>query len=235
MKRMLLTCTIAVFCLCFAGAAFAGTQDNARVAVHLKDFQALKVCTKNAPVNLSCRDYNTGPGQLGVYQHVYVVVGFGDPANGRGIAGVELGVLYDNASVGWTLCGDLQFTNSGPDGEWPLSTGGNRITWAVDAPGDPDDNCQTNVVDPTGVQAIAGAFYVYAYTDQLFQITPNNNLVEGPLLSVADCNAAASALSPLAAGNITFGGTEPGYNPCLEPVPVRSTTWGKVKTLFNDN
>lgn len=226
MKRMLLTCTLAAICLCLAAAAFAGSLDNARVSLHAKAWTAKNVCTTWAPVGVPCNQYVT-EWPIGVSSYTYVIIGKGQPESG-GIAGIELGVLYDQAvgQFGWVLCADLEFTNAGQGGEWPASTGGNRITW------DAGTNCQVNDWPPDDLHAICGAFYLYAYGNGIFQITPNNN-VAVPGLTVAACDASASALSPLAAGYVGFGTTQ-GYNPCDVVVATKPTTWGNIKSQYTD-
>ena len=75
---------------------------------------------------------------------------------------------------GWYLCADLEFTNGGDNGEWPAAGGGNRMTWVMTT------NCQQHIIagyESEGVHAIAGAFYIYAYDEDLLYVQPNLNLV----------------------------------------------------------
>ncbi len=72
---------------------------------------------------------------------------------------------------------------------------------------------------------------MYAYSDDLFRITANRNLLSGPgEFQVADCNV-SDLVYPTAAGEVAFGSTYTGYNPCLA-VPVRRTTWGAIKAKY---
>ena len=132
MKRMLLVSLLATLALCMAGVVFAGSLDNARVALHRKanTTKAATVCGTWEPADVDCANYAlqvpAGPSL------VYLVVGFAD----TGVKGVSCGIEYsENGSIGlayvaWTLCADgLQFPNNGGNGEWPANLGGNRITW----------------------------------------------------------------------------------------------------------
>ena len=181
-----------------------------------------------------CREYQvTWPIESSA--DVYLVVARAYP--GPGIAGVSCGISY-NATVGvgvdvldWTLCADLDFRSAGDHGEWPASGGGDRITWVSTT------NCQRTVIDPDGVHAIAGAFYVSAYSSDALQVTYNNNILSGPEYAVADCAANVTYLQydwefdpP---GSIGFG--ESGnWSPCKykTTIPVDRTTWGQLKTKY---
>jgi hypothetical protein len=121
--------------------------------------------------------------------------------------------------LSWTQCSSgLQFPSS-PTGlsedEWPASGGGLRITW------DSSVDCQRTVLGNNGVHAVAGAFYVYAYSNDLFQITSNNNVISGPEFQVGDCSNSLSDLPLYNAGRVGFGSSN-GYNPCNGgAVPVK--------------
>ena len=208
---------------------FAGTQDGVSVSLHIQAHavKAIQICDTATPnaQGLVCEAYQTqwpthAPGDL------YLVVTTGDP--GPGIAGLSCGIAYPpNLSMsGWELCADLEF----PNGSWPASGGGNRITWAAGV------NCQTTVIpgyEYYGVHAVAGAFYVYAYGSGLFEITDNLGIAV-PELKVADCNASESDVNYLPA-KVGFGVAQ-GYNACVlcKPgcSPVERTTWGALKTGY---
>jgi hypothetical protein len=216
--------------------AIAQPPDGARLGLHATVPGKKAGCGQvNDPVDgtpISCRDYNVGPLATGdgVIYHVFLCVAFAPGS----VAGMSCGVVYDdtNASqtvVDWTLCADLEFPNSGPNGVWPASGGGNRITWISTT------NCQTTEIGQDGVHATAGFFYVYLYGTSeltLMEVTPNNNLVSGPEMNIANCQAQATDLSPLAAAKVGFGTTQ-GYNPCTV-VPVEPTTWGALKRTFGN-
>lgn len=236
-----LTIALAVAVTLLAGApasADSGTQPQAVIALHAVEYAYPAPqgtpCDAGKPT-IPCRNYRvTWPLLSGA--DVYLVVARAYP--GPGIAGVSCGISY-NATVGagvdvlgWTLCADLEFTNSGLNGEWPASGGGSRITWVSTT------NCQRTVIDPDGVHAIAGAFYVYAYSMDLFQVTANTNLAGPYELAVADCAASVTYLKEgdlhLRATNAWLGFGDIGYNPCVgaTTIPVDRTTWGQLKTTY---
>ena len=149
-------------------------------ALHAKSHttKAETVCTTWKPT-ISCDDYNTG-GLSAASADVYLVIVAPDPV--AGVAGASCWIEYSAAErvgvdvFGWTLCADQEFTSAGVNGEWPAAFGGNRIVWFADT------NCQRTVIDDY-VHAIAGAFYLYAYGEDVFRIMPDRN----PETPVADC------------------------------------------------
>ena len=169
---------------------------------------------------------------------------------GWGLAGVSCGIQYNNAAgagvdvFGWQLCADLEFTNGDlagcppdvPPCEWPISRGGNRITWVSTT------NCQQTIAGDQGVHAVAGVFYLFAYSPDVFYLTENKNL-QIPELAVANCKAATDYLPWGRTAFLTFSasGTELGCNPCTEAdvdcsgTAVEPTTWGRLKTTFGSN
>ena len=110
----------------------------------------------------------------------------------------------------------LEFPN-GPTGsstdEWPASGGGNRLTW------DSSIDCQTTTLGMDGVHAVAGSFYVYAYSDDLFQVTPNNNLSTAPELQVGDCSEAVFDLQLSPGGGGLRVRVDLGVQPLLRGRP----------------
>jgi hypothetical protein len=200
-----------------AAPAQAGTQPDARIALHVKAHttKTASLCTTWSPNGeaLPCSKYVTA-GELKTPYDVYLIVVRGNQFSG--IAGLSCGIEYQDVPgagvdvCGWTLCADLEFTNAGSHGEWPRAGGGTRITWVRDT------NCQRTVLGTDGVHAVAGAFYVYAYSADALTVTPNNNLDSGPELAVADCSAATDQLSVWSGGKAAFsaGAGVPGINPC---------------------
>jgi hypothetical protein len=75
------------------------------------------------------------------------------------------------------------------------------------------------------------SMYCYAYAPGQLSVTP------GPVsgrLKVADCSAAETDLTdmfPSRLGIAGFGGAG-SYRSCAAIVPVRATTWGRIKTQF---
>lgn len=217
------------------------------------------------PTPLPCSQYTVVTGLSGPYPTkgpwIYVVAGQGGSV---GIKGVSFGIDYKvgdgpycdtvlnpncnivadpgigqqhlSSQANYVLCPDgLPFPNAGPNGTFPAPGGGLRITWGT---------CQNTVIDPDGVHAVVAKFYVYAYSNDTFEITPNNNLVSGAELDVTNCGGqttkllfnTAPSLRPLLMGKVQFGTGRDGllgYTPC-GVVNTEPSTWGKLKTLFEE-
>jgi hypothetical protein len=240
MKRALITLGAVACVLALSAPAWAGPNSNAVVSLHAKTHttKATTYCTTQSPLTnaIPCSNFNMQWDLADPKIDIYLVIAGG--AAVQGIAGVSCGIEYNPSSgqgldmFAWTLCADLEFTNVGPNGEWPESGGGNRITWA--------DNCQTTVLGSDGAHAVAGCFYVYAYGPDTFKVTANKNLESGPELAVASCAAETDQL-PFGRGafvTVSAGGTQQGCNPCTEAdrdcegVPVQPSTWGDIKSKF---
>ena len=241
MRRVLILAFVAAFVLGWAATdVMAGSQDDAVIALHaqLHPQKGGDPCVMDA---VCCSDFVT-QWPLFSSADVYLVVAKGNP--NPGVAALSCGILYNNGEMGastkldqvgvdlysWTLCtSGLEFTNS-PTGdtadEWPASGGGNRITWNAQT------DCQVTECGGDGVHALAGSFYVYAYSDDVFQVIENRNLEGGVYeFQVGDCTNAVSDIPwPQAAGAVGFGAGA-GYNPCTA-VPVQTSTWGKIKTQY---
>lgn len=233
-------------------------MENVRFAVHYKSNSVTsKLCdipstTVEEPnyspnyTNTPCSYYQISRVPLGAGR-VYVVIG---KAGQEGVGAASFGVTYNGSSgqgidpayVTWTACADgLSFPNSdGVHGNFPQPGGGLRITWNYPA------SCQTEVIGTDGVHAVVGVFYVYAYSDAVLRLTPNNNLASGrPELAVASCAGVTTDLVDFWGPNIVqylMGGVgfgnQCGFNPCLlhnppcDVVPVASTTWGQLKYRY---
>jgi hypothetical protein len=268
MKRVLLMTAAG---LVLAHSAFAG-MENCRFALHWKPkFSATKtigtlcpnasspLATANyspnwgsataTPAPIDCKNYVVS-GPLGAAQ-VYIVVG---KAGTEGVAGASFGINYHggtntNDAVGiapqfvqFTACADgLSFPNSdagctGLPCDFPAPKGGIRITW------NNTTSCQTQVIGTSGVHAVVGSLYVYAYSNDQLQLTPNNNLQGGvPELAVANCAGVTTDLYQVWGAAITNQlcsrcdfGAGAGYNACLL-TPVANTTWGKIKNKYNNS
>jgi hypothetical protein len=180
--------------------------------------QSQTTCTTHVPT-IPCSQYET-EADINAGRFVYLVVGEADSV--LGLQALSCGIDY-NPTLGqgvdvfqWIFCGDgAEFTNAGPNGEWPAAGGGNRMVWIT---------CQSATIPPNGVHAVAGAFYVYAYGSDNLAITPNNNLQSGPELQTLDCLPRAGwlvDLDPLTdVGMVAFspGAVDPGKTPCIEIV-----------------
>ena len=227
MRRVLIV-TVMAAALCFgATMALAQSQPNAAIALHTTThlIKGDPGCA-GAP-DFECSQYNkTWP--VGASANLYLNVVRG---NAPGIGGLSCGIEYDQALASgvdvysWTLCASgLEFVNDGGNGDWPNSLGGNRMTWNATS------DCQLTEYGTDGIHATAGFFYVYAYSADVFMITPNNNLSSGPELQVVDCLNATSDVNPLLAGKMGFG--VDGLNPCTDVTPVAPATWGQIKNQY---
>lgn len=228
MRRWLCFLTILALSL-LSLRVLAGTQDDARIAVHVQSW-AKNYCEVD-PVNANtpCSSFTT-KWPLREPASLYLVIGNANPE--AGVAGVALGIDYNPESIrleDWHSCpGTGSFVRlSGPFGEWPSPLSGIILTW------DTSTNCQRNVIGDDGVHTIIGVFYVYAYANSVFHITRSPK--SGPdSLAVIDCHAWASSLSQPSVGKIGFGSYD-GYNPCLSSVPTQFTTWGRIKTTYGQD
>lgn len=261
MKRVLLVSLraglLAVLALTLTSGVLFAANEDARFALHAKDnFSPTKTISQLCPdldpsdgINgsydpnfegVDCTQYATSRGTNEFPgPHVYLVVGQADIS---GISGASCGVDYTvGGSTGisetfttFMSCTDgLEFRNSGANGEFPRPGGGLRITWS---------SCQLQTINGWGVHAVMGVFYVYAYSPDSLQLTPNNNLDSGiPELAVTACAGGTRnlwdivdpSLIPLVVGRVDFGGGA-GYTPCGVIVPTKNTTWGKLKNLYKE-
>lgn len=225
--------------------AMAGTEEAPVIAFHLTDLVTKGICTDNSPGNTTCDTYIVDA-PLNESRLLYLVVAraaYDTTSTVASIAGLDCGIEYNGESgVGidvfqWTLCADLEFVNAGPRGEWPEAGGGTRLTW------DPGVNCQEEPLASQGIHAVAGAFYVFAYDEDQFKVTPNRN-IPFPGLTVANCQSAATGLDTTAAagcaGIVGFGGAA-SHNPCdftgrcVLSDPVEPSTWGQIKSQYSRN
>lgn len=200
-----------------AAPAGAGSLSDTKVALHVTTPPAKSstVCTTYRP-DVPCSDYILR-GDVSAGYYVYLATGQTDPS--AGILALSCGIDYDPAPgqgvdvIQWIFCSDgVEYPNDGPNGPWPASGGGNRMTWST---------CQNTEIPPDGAHAVWGAFYIYAYGDDQMRVTPNENIVNGPEFKVVDCSLSpAEELDPaVAAGWASFssGAASPGFNPCLGP------------------
>lgn len=204
-----------------APAAMAGSNPNAVIALHIVS-QEKATGTCDAYLPFSCMQFETNVSTPGDY-NIYVTVSKYDTV---GIAGLQFGVEYNEAPgagfdiSNWVTCGDLNFPMVG----WPNSDTGTLMTW------EPTYNCKG--ADRTRDYPIcAGVFQVYANGDDSFQVIPRP--ADGRA-KVADCLSAENDItfqSPSRLGVVTYG-AQPGYNPCSIPTSVERTTWGSIKTLY---
>jgi hypothetical protein len=170
----------------------------------------------------------------GALYYVYVLAaGAHDEGmeNTLGLRGMQFGIEYDPDSPerralavhSWNLCSDLEF----PADAWPGTGSGNTLTWV---------ECRQEPL------AVAGFLYVTAYGPSTLSVTefqPTGSI------KVADCAGAEAVLNQVlergrvgwvSMGGAAIGPDSDGCNPVLEPclgqVPIRPTTWGRLKAAF---
>jgi hypothetical protein len=184
--------------------------DCSTITLHVVGYSNDNTCSENSPLATipptPCSQFTT-KGDLGEAYNLYMVA---VRPNGEGVGQMGFGISYDGATGqgvdvrSWTSCADLEFTS----GNWPESGSGSRLYWV-------STNCQTTVVQPDGVHAVAGVFYVYAYSADSFQVTKRQQ-ANPPRLTVANCANIEEdiVVSP---GRVDFsaGAVSPGYNPCV--------------------
>jgi hypothetical protein len=244
MNRCVCAALAALVVVSFAVPALA--QDpGAKFAMHIQAHaqKTALVCTSESPNDTTtgaataCSDYVVDyPTLLG--GDMYVVIA---QADSDGVSATSFGIEYDDENTvgvdvgGFVPCiSGLPFFSDDP--KWPASGSGARFTWLL-----PND-CQSQVIEPDGVHAVVGAFYVYAYSTDTFLLTPNRTLLSGPELAIATCNAGNEHQfdtdNVTRAAWVSFGETvAPGCNPCLAfcATPVEQSTWGKIKSRYTRN
>jgi len=216
--------------------AGASGVDDAVIAIHVQGHteKAPLRCTSASPNEqvppLSCSEYNT-QGSLRMPLDVYVVVARGDTI---GISGVTFGIDYDGAATGtgldivaWNVCATgLEFQSSG----WPAPATGNIVTWVA------PEACATQLIGSDGVHGVVGAFYVYAYGEDILRLRDHPLIESDERLAVSDCSGATGFLDPDTGitGAAAFTDHPWSCNPCIAPciVPVRPTTWGSLKKKY---
>jgi len=220
-------------------ARAASPADSTVVCLHAQAHNTKGLTCDGSPeqAGIACDQYTkTWPLQTGA--DVYMILAKGDSLTG--IAALTVGIEYSQPvsrqdGIGcdvfdYVLCAELEYPNS-PDNvvahEWPWSGGGNVLVWSY------TNHCQRKVLGNYGVHTTACAFYVYAYSADTFAVTKNNNLQGGPDILISDCSLAIHHLVwPQAGGKIGFG-TNTGFNPCTDTVPVKGTTWGRLKQQYH--
>jgi hypothetical protein len=156
---------------------------------------------------------------------IWVVAAHGDAESGISALSFTIDFDGDGSSpplgiYTWTLCADAGTPTTG---RYERPGTGYSIHWDAEA------NCQRTVIGSEGVHAIAGCFYVYAYSDAVFRIPTPREGTPVPF-SVTDCDG--NEIIPDQAAPVVGFGSAVGYNPCAEDVPVRGTTWGRLKTQY---
>ena len=241
---------LAALVLSGTSAKTADTSNTgARFALHAKPHffpskQTPTLCDYS-PNNdgVSCEQYTVvQPIKAFPGPHVYLVLGQGSTADG--VVAFSCGIDYsgssgqgiDPAFVTFTGCNlsdpCLSSLEHPCTGNWPAPGSGMRFRWA---------SCPTQEVGGLGVHVVARAFYIYAYSEDVLEVTPND-LGFGTELAISDCSLTTinfldftdPTLVPALLGRVHFGGDgSEGYTPC-SPVPTRPTTWGRLKSMYPD-
>jgi len=244
----IVTVLAALFLVLVSGGAFAqlhNGQENAVILLHAQthNTKGLNCATSPEVAGLGCETY-TKEWPVGTGADVFMIIAKADSA--LGISGVSCGINYgftpgvqaDGEGVdvfGYLSCSDLEYTNgidmNDVSTEWPSARGGNRLIWVRTT------NCQRHVIPPNGVHVTCCIFYCYAYSPDVMIVDMNRNLQTGPEIEMVDCpGPALSDIDwPYAAGKLSFGVPDGGYNPCSDPiVATQRSTWGRLKNQYHD-
>jgi hypothetical protein len=227
MRTLITTTLVAVAALAIAAppAAWAGGNPDAVLALHAGAQITKNQCDINLP---DCDGFVVNTLETGFF-NIYLTVSNYDSL---GVAGVQFGIDYDDAPMSgvdienWISCSDLEFANA----DWPAASTGNMLTWEFNF------NCQ---IDPgfttpaAAAPVLIGVLQATVYSMDELSLTPRP--VDGRA-KVADCLGAEDDITdalPSRLGRISFGQST-GYNPCQASVAVEPTTWGSLKSLFQN-
>jgi len=236
MSRILRSVVLAgVASLALTTGAHAAGNASAKIMLHSLTPTTKNVCNRAANVQATCAGYDAGVSNQTLYptnyHFVYLLVINGSQT--EGIAGVQCGIDYNGAALQgvdvdlFFLCATLQFSSTG----WPQDGGGNLITW------DATTACQVGGNATVGAVAVAGYFYMGAYTPDVMRVTPRP--VDGTA-KVANCGSVEDIVfagddAHTFLGAVGFGPGMQGINPCGRELvlPVETTSWSAVKTLID--
>ncbi len=218
--------------LSFAAISHAAGNSQSSLALHIAPATATNPCAPSGLTRYTVREFTPSlsfPGG-GPFFYVYLLACNGSEVSG--ISGLECGIQYQGGYspgggsfpinvFGWNLCADVQ----APTGPWPAPGTSNLLQWA---PG----NCQrarSEAADPYSVIAVAGYFYVAAYTQSEMRIVPRLDSSQANVLS---CDGRVDNLVGYVPGRLGVAGFQAGgYNPCYPGIiPIRSMTWSHIKT-----
>ena len=221
--------------------AFAQDNRDASVGFYLEEAGGRPpICSRIEPPSCSDEDLLLS-GELYTGYYAFLCVFNGNAQ--VGVAGLQCAIEFDDAPrsgvdiQGWTACANgLDIPQ---DGWGDVSGDGNTITWNIKAGG-----CQR--VEPggigTGVTAVAGYFYLTAYSPDLLKVVPYRGTDSGatPAIKVADCgdeisSGRESVVDEDHAGSVGFSddGSVTGSLPCVHRI-TEETTWGAVKSLYEN-
>ena len=220
MKRLVIL-LLACSAVALSFSAIASAQrGEPTIALHIDATKKADRCipaTEGIEANEDCSLIKTNEETLGSY-FVYILVG----SHGlNGIGGAAVSINYDAGITvhQWTKCAPQEF--AGPT--WPDSGTDNAITWGS------GDDCSVNQLN------VAGFFEMTAYSAGTMWVGPR---VVNDVMDVTDCDIVTIVLdSTKDAGQVSFGTSIGGCNPCIEEcgeVPTFETTWGKLKNLYSE-
>jgi hypothetical protein len=143
-----------------------------------------------------------------------------------GLQEIHVGIDYDKTTgsgvdilipspggFGWALCADSENQSPG----WYVEGGDNRIMWSA-------EHC------PRDSLAVAGYFYVAAYTSGYLALVPPAG---GPA-TLTLCGGTPQPIETTELGYAGFGDVS-GCNPCVTDchyTAVEATTWSRIKAHF---
>jgi hypothetical protein len=199
-----------------AGAATASHSppptSPPKLVLHAQSAPTGDACAPGVLANCALVNPTVGLSTPGIGPHYYVYL-LALRGTGESIAGLEAALDYQGAPWGaatdghgidifeWTSCATAEFRADG----WPAAGSSNIIVW------DRFSRCQT------GTMAVAGYFYVAAYSPDVLSLTPH---VYSRKASVANCESSVTHLSTSDLGQVRFGGGA-GCNPCVAACPDR--------------
>lgn len=232
-----MACFASLSLLCLLDTASAGPNQYASIGLHNRLSLARNHCVVpeiNESTILTSAFLSTQS-----YIYVFVCNGGTNP----GVGGLEFGLQYEGSYdpdglarpvdiFAWHLCADSEF----PTPDWPNPGSGNRVVWSwqhcPNQPGGP--------ADPYSVFALAGYFYITAYSPSLVRLAPHPTSQQAKVVS---CAGQEDTIFPLPTGrSVSLGSvyfspnaSGSGINPCFGGVVVPSapTTWSHLKAIHN--
>lgn len=222
MKTRIILAAVAALGLVWSGSASAQPEAPA-IMLHVGAVTSKGPCDQPSD---TCSELTTVGDASNSTYNVYLIAVPGPDMNNR-LSGAEMGIWYETGLntqlqvFTWTRCATLDFPSTDP--AWPSPGSWNTVTWSPEA-------CNEMNTEA----AVAGYFYVSAYSPALMTVTPNPNT---GAFKVAQCPNGEINLDANRAGWVSFGGASSqsdndGCNPCVEtcePVAARTTTWGGLK------
>ncbi len=236
LPRLAVALPLAVFALALTPLGVLA-QDNrdAAIGLYLKEKGARVTCSRITPI--SCGDTQAVTrGELYVEYVAYLCVFNADAQ--VGVAGMQCALRYDDGTRSgvdidsWTSCAGSEY----PQDDWPGKSGsGNTIVWTTSSSSTVVCSQEEPAGIGTGVTAVAGYFFLTAYSDDKLQIAPWKGQLRIPEAKISDCSAAEYVIAPENLGYVVFSDDSDakGKLPCTQHIQEK-TTWGTVKELYND-